>query len=473
MLSVGQVGCYGLSFIRNLILARLLTKADFGLAAALSMAVSLLELVTRMGFRNLIVQSRSGDDPSFQAVTHSIQAAIGVLSCVLVAVGAYPMALAFSVPELTWAFALLAIVPLIRGLMHLDVSRVQRHFAYGPGVLTELLPQVLATATAWPLAWWLRDFRAVLWIMLGKEVLTFVMSHLLAERPYRWAWDPDFARQALAFGWPLLLNGVVMFAAQQGDQMIIGASFSLEDLGTYSIAFTLTAMTWYIFGNVGTSLMLPALARHHDNPALFKKNYCRCLDLSTLLAMVILAPMIVSGDVFVRLLYGPKYSGVGTLMCLFGAIMALRFFRWAPAVAAMSRADTINQFIGNIARASSLPLALLVLALGAHSVAAVAACGLSGEVLAISVSVLRVRKYQEIALAAYRRPLIFLVVWVGIAVAVHHSLGNGISVWMGGAAVFVLWGIGTLASLFLLPDLASLYRQVIANYRIPILSGRD
>jgi len=469
LLSAGQVAGYGLSFVRNLILARLLTKADFGLVAALSMTMSLLELVSRMAFGKQIIQARDGDQPRFQAVSHAVQVAVGVISALLVIAGAYPMALTFAVPDLAWAFASLALVPLARGAMHLDLARVQRRFVYSPGVLSEIVPQGLATAVAWPLAVWLGDFRAVLWIMLGKELLTVAMSHLLAERPYRWAMEQRHVKQMLTFGWPLLLNGFVLFASQQGDQMVIGAIWSLADLGTYSIAFTLSSIPWFIFGQVGSSLMLPAMARHQDDPAQFEHHYCRCLELSVVVALVVLGPLVVAGDDLVRLLYGPKYSEVGTLMIVFGAMMAFRFFRWASAVAAMSRADTMNQLIGNIARAVSLPLALLVLAMGARNMASVAACGLAGEVLAVLVSVLRLRTRQGIGLIAHARPMLFLVGWIAVGAAAHQWVG---SIWLGGAAVLVLWSVGAVASLFLFPNLVPVYRQTLTELSIPMLFPR-
>jgi O-antigen/teichoic acid export membrane protein len=458
---MGQVAAYGLSFVRNLILARLLTKADFGLAAALSMTISLLELVSRMAFGNQIVQAREGDEPRFQAVGHAVQMTVGLASSLMVIGGAYPMALAFGVPDLIWAFASLAVIPLARGAMHLDPARMQRRLVYGPGVLSEVVPQGLSTAAAWPLAAWLGDFRAVLWIMLGKELLTVAMSHLLAERAYRWAWQKNYVTQMLAFGWPLMLTGFVMVACQQGDQMLIGAIFSLADLGSYSIAFTICSIPLAFFGAVGVSLMLPTLASHQDNHEEFERRYCRCLEMSVIGALVTLGPLVVAGDALVRLLYGPKYSGVGTLVTVFGTVAALRFFRWATTVAAMSRSDTVNQLISNFARSVSLPLALLMVVLGTRNLEMVAASGLAGEALAILVSVQRIRKQQGIRLIVHARPMFFLAGWILVGVAAHQWIKEGTSLWLGGGAVLGLWGVGATAALFLFPDLISLYRKTL------------
>lgn len=466
LLSVSQVAGYGLSFLRNLILARLLTKADFGLAAALAMTISLLEVVSRMAFGSQIIQARDGDDPQFQAAAHAVQMVFGLFSALIVIACAYPMAMAFSVPELTWAFTLLAVVPMARGVMHLDLARLQRCFNYGPLVSMEVLSQGLATAAAWPLAVWFGDFRAVLWIMLGKELLSVVMSHLLAERPYRWAWQSNYIRQMLVFGWPLLLNGLLIFASQQGDQMLVGATFSLAELASYSIAFTLTSIPFFIFGQVGSSLMLPSLSRHQDNRLQFEYHYRRCLELSVVVSLIFLGPMVVAGGDIVRFLYGPKYLDVGALMAVLAAIAALRFFRWAPAVAAMSKADTVNQLFGNIARVTSFLLALAVVYFGPRHITAVASCGLVGESLAILVTVFSVRKRQGIQLIDHARPLFFLVGWIVFGMVILHWQKTCSPLWMGGLSIVLLWFAGLFSSIIVFPKLMPVYKQAFSIFHI-------
>lgn len=465
LLSIGQVSVYGLSFVRNIILARVLTKTDFGLAAALSLTMTLLEFVNRMSFGKQIIQAIEGDKIEYQSVAHATQMAVGVISATLVTLGAYPVAIAFGVPNLTWAFAALAFVPLARGAMHLDPMRIQRKFIFSKSVINEVVPQVFATLAAWPLAVWMGDFRAVLWIMLGKEVLTVAISHLIAERPYRWAWNSNYAKHMLTFGWPLILNGFVMFASQQGDQMVIGSTFSLSDLGTYSIAFTLSSLPFLIFGQVGTSLMLPSLSRVQNDPVRFEEYYFRCLEISAAIGMFLLGPIVVSGEAFVLFIYGNKYSGAGNLMAVFGVIVALRIFRWAPAVASMSRADTVNQLIGNVARSFSLPLAILIVALGTRSMAIVAACGIFGEMLSIPVTVYRLRLKYNINIKAHIKTIIFLLSWITVGLLLNQCLGEVYSMWIGGLALLGFWTVGAGLSFIFFPKLRYIFIDAFL-YRI-------
>ena len=462
----GQVAIYGLAFTRNLILARLLTKTDFGLAAALSMAMTLLEFVSKMAFGRQIIQDPEGDDPYFQSVAHATQMVIGLASALIVMAGAYPMAIAFGVPELTWAFCLLSLIPLCRGAMHLDIARVRRKYHYGPGVLCEVAPQALATAAAWPLAVSLCDFRAVLWIMLGKEIVVLALSHLLSQRAYRWAWQGKLVKRMLLFGWPLLLNGLVMFASRQGDHMLVGANLSLADLAVYSIGFTLSSLPFIIFAQVGSSLMLPTLSSQQNNPDGFKVYYRRCLEVSVIISLLILGPMILAGGDLVRLFYGSRYEGCGGLVAVFSSSVALRFFRWAPSVAAMSRADTINHLFGNIARSMSLLFAFLAIASGIKSMELIAACGLIGEILAIHVSVTRVKKKQGIDSSVHFKPFLYLIGWIAVGAAANVILEGSFVLPRIVAVVGLIVG-GIIAALFIFPETMSMLRGAVRDIPVP------
>jgi O-antigen/teichoic acid export membrane protein len=388
---------YGLSFARNIILARLLTKSDFGLAAVFGMTLSLLEIAGRMSFGQQLIQSKEGDSASFQATSHAFQFMLSVVGAFLMLLLSHPLAHAFKVPQLGWVFSLLAAVPLARGFEHLDYYRQQRELNYLPAVLCELVPQALVTLVAWPLAVWLGDFRVIIWLMLGKAGLGILMTHWLARRPYCWAWQPDYVKVMWLFGWPLLLNGLLMFASQQADQVVVGAFLSLNELAAYALVLSLVSIPWFIFGQVGSSIMLPILSRVQDDPDRFRLKYRACVEFAGVGAVVLTVPLIIAGEQLVSLLFGSKYFGTGILMALLGAVSAVRFLRFVPAVAATARADTMNHLYSNLWRGLSLPLAAGVAMLGG-GVTLIATCALVAELVATVVSLWRLRRCQGVPL---------------------------------------------------------------------------
>lgn len=444
VLTAGRTISYGLGFIRNLILARLLTKSDFGLAAVFSMAMMLLEVSGRMAFGTQIIQAPEGDSPRFLATAHTIQLIGGMLSAALIATFCEPMARLFGVPHAAWAFALLAVVPLSQGLGHLDVSRRQRHFDFIPLVLVDIVPQFLTTAAAWPLGLWFGDYRVIVWLMIAKAVISAAMTFFYARVPYRLAWESGAARSILSFGWPLILNGLIMFGSQQSDQMLVGAVFSMSVLANYATAFSLVSVPLFIMGQVLSSLMLPIMSRVQNEPERLRRQYRICAQIASVGGVLCLMPLIVAGEQIVVLFYGTKYCGTGIFIALLGTASALRFLRFAPTLVALATADTISQLYSNILRLASLPLAIVIWLMGGTPVQ-IASCAIAGEVLAIGASALRLRRRQGIEL----RNIIGASAYMGLLT----SAGLGVA-FIGGAN-FGLWLAGTLTIGALLSALIS------------------
>jgi O-antigen/teichoic acid export membrane protein len=423
------VASYGLSFLRNLILARLLTKADFGLAALFANALAMLEVASRMSFGQQVVQSAYGADRTFRDTAHAFQLCLALVGvCLLTVFGLVGVPLVAH-RDVAWAFAALALVPLAGGFSNLDIFREQRRFNQRPVVLCEFVPQLLITLATWPLALWLGDFRVVLCILVGKPVLGLLMTHVLAAEPYGLCWRRDYFRAMAKFGWPLVLNGLLMFASLQADQFLVAGLLSTQALASYALAFSLASVPWYVFVQPAASLMLPVLSRVQDQPDRLRMHYRYCVELAATGAVALTLPLIVFGEQFVTLLYGRKYAGTGELVAVLGAATAFRFLRFAPAVASMACADTRNQLNSNLVRAVSLPLAVLAAGFGGGLVA-IAGAALVAEIAAGALSIRRLARRQGVPMGDSGGGALYLAVFLALA---------GALIWLGSP----LWSLGT------------------------------
>jgi O-antigen/teichoic acid export membrane protein len=397
LLTLARGGGYALSFARSVLIARLLSKEDVGLAAAFSMTVGLLEVAAKMGFGQQLLQTDESCLKRLQAAGHTMQLLLGVASAIVICAVSVPVASAFGAVHYWWAFASLSVVPLGRGLEHLDPFRVQRNYHYGPGVISDLVPQIVATGLAWPLAVYYGDIRAIIAVMLARSVCGTALTHFTAETPYRLIWSLEDFAKLWSFGWPLLGTSILIFLGQQGDQLAVGALLSLKDLASYSLALALASVPWQVFSQVAAAIMLPLLGKLKKGDEGFLAAYEQCSLVASGAAIVLMIPMVIAGEQAVRLVYGDRYYGVGAVMSVVAAATGVRFLRFAPAVAAMARGDTINQLVGNAARCLSLPLSLVALYLGAGLVWA-AAAGVVAEVASLSITLVRLRNRQGIPL---------------------------------------------------------------------------
>jgi len=421
-LTFGQIVAYTLSFFRNIILARTLVIADFGLAAIFGLALAMFELTGRLGLGKQVIQSTVGDSEHFLNTAHAFQFLTAVINACALLAFCIPMSHLFKAPEKAWAFASLALFPLMRGLGNLDLTRRQRQFEFMPSIWAEIIPQALVTAAAWPLAKWIGDFRVVLVLLFVKELLHTILTHGFAQRSYRWAWDMSLVPDMWRFSWPLIINGLLIFAAQQGDQMIVGGGYSLEVLGLYAAGASLIAVPFFVIAHASSALILPLLSPLQHTPELFGREYRVCVQLCAVGAAVTMVPFVAGGEQVLKLVYGAKFTGAGSIMAILAVACAFRFLRIAPATAALARADTQNQMISNLCRIISVALAGGMAIVGA-SVEAVAASGVVGEIAALIASSYRLKSHQGVSIREAWRPVGYLaanlalawaMVWAGI-----------------------------------------------------------
>ena len=410
-LAVGQAASQVCSFIRSIILARLLSQEDFGIAAVFATILSLLEMVSNLSASTLIVQASDGDEPALQNTAQFTLAALGVWNAVLFIALAGPLSGLFGIPGAQGAFRCLALIPLARGFVHLDSNRFQRSLRFGPTVLVDAIANLVVLILALPLTLWFRNYWAMLWILILQSIGTMIGSHIVAQRRYGWNWKRNYAKRLFTFGWPLLINGILMYGIMEGDRVVIGSArrffpqstYTLADLGVYSVAFALMMAPTNFVATAAGSLFLPVLAKVKSFPEEFARRYLHCVDAVFLAAAIISVPLIFAGGKVITFIYGQNYAAAAGFTGWLAAMWGIRIIRVAPTIGAMAQGDTRSAMFANLGRS----LALVCMALGAATgskLTWIAISGFGGECLAIVILTWRLSRVHGIACRVHNKP---------------------------------------------------------------------
>jgi len=452
------------SFVRNMILARMLTKADFGIAATFSLILTLIEFSAKLGVARFVVRDKEGNDPDFIAAAHLMQFAGAALSAAAIAALAVPLSRLFGLPNQAAAIALLALAPLLRGLEHLDVRRYERDLRFGPSLLVEAVPQVLITLAAWPVTAWFGDYRALLVLLLAKAFFCTIGTHVLKERPYRWQIHRAYISRMWRFGWPLIINGFLLFGVLHGDQLLVATFYSMADLGAYAAAATLNLAPTFFFGRVFNTVALPVLAGVQDDAAAFARRYRQVLAVMTLFATVCSLGMILGAEALMQLVYGAKYAGGGPLLAWLAAANGFRNLRIAPALAAIAKGDSENQMRSNWWRVVAL-LPASACALTRQPVWTIACTGLLGEALACWASFLRLRRHDGVPLADSLAAAGMTLLATGVAGAIAASGFYRLHAGAGLALAAIGATVGAAGMIAALPELRVEVGRLYAGWR--------
>lgn len=381
-MACNQVIVEGAVLVRNILLARLLGPDQMGIAVMLAIALRCLEMVSYLAADRLLVQARDGNSRLFQANAHGLEVIRGIISGFALAVFAYPTAIAFGHPEIAWAFAALGMVPALRGFMHLDYRRLQRRFRFGQTIKVESIASIVGTAAVWPAVRWTGDFSALLWVSLVQALVHVVISHFVARRPYNVRLDRGYLKRILRFGWPLLLNSLVMFGVFQGDRIIVALAVSPADLARYALALQLGLLPTLILARASLSLLLPLLARVQDAPVEFQRRYRQTEGVLFIASIVFVAVYVAGGNYVIAVFFGESFAITPIVLSCLGGALALRIFRIGPSTAALAIGDSRTLMHANLWRVSGLLLAAWAGIIGA-GLPVISAAAVLGELSAL------------------------------------------------------------------------------------------
>lgn len=360
--AAGQVCSMG----RNIIVARLLSPTDFGIAAIFLMTVNLMDIISNMSLDRLLVQAEDGDMEAFQQTAQGINVVRGGISALLLALLAYPMAYLFNIPEAGMAFACLGLVPLVIGFSHLDPKRVERHMRFWPNSSVEVTSQVLLLVAAWPLATYFHDYRAMLWLLVLRSIVMLVGSHLVAERPYTLGWQQNYLQRFFKFGWPLLLNGMLLFLVLQGDrfllgsaQKLFGSNYVMADVGLYSAAFLAVNSPALLFFRAG-NVFLPYLSRSQSNIPEFVSKFNKIIYIYISMSMSFVLGYYFFGESLFVLFFGNKYAEASRLIIVFATIFSLQIFRSSSVLASLSLGDSKTSMYTTLIRSFYIFVSIVI-----------------------------------------------------------------------------------------------------------------
>ena len=443
---------------RNLIVARLIPVADYGIAATFATVMMLVEMMSALGLQQQIVQAKTGEDPHFQAALQGFQVLRGLIAGLALLALAGPIAAFLGVPEVAWAYRLVALVPVLNACVHFDIYRLNRQMRFWPVILTGAVPALVSVIALWPLSLIYGDYKVMLYAILVQAVLTVVTSHVVAERRFRLVLDRAIIADSLRFGWPLLVNGILLFAVFNGDKLIVGRELGMATLAIFAMGFTLTLTPTLVMAKSAQSFFLPQLSRLDqstpDGRARFVHLALATMQVSLLNGALLVAGTALLGAPVVRLLLGGKYAALVPLLIALAILQAVRVAKTGGAVVALAGGHTGNAMLANLVRVATLPLAWYVLQQGG-GLPQVIWIATMGEIGGYALSLWLVRR----GLALSLRPMILPVALAAAFMVAAAVLPDwpGLPRWLPGVAM----GLFFVAMLGVMVDL----RRYVAQRR--------
>lgn len=276
------VGSYAnklIQFIISLVLARLLTPADYGMIGMLGFFMGLAGTIIDSGFSNALIQYKDRTNRDFCTVFY-INFGLSLLMYGILAVSAPWIADFYNQPQLTPIIRVYSLTLIIGALAAINSIRLTIDLQFKTST-------VIGTASAL-----LSGCAGLLFAFLGFGVWSLVFQQIAAGvfrvilLLYYVRWWPSLIfsvtsfKQLFGYGSKLLVSGLLHTAYSNMYPLVIGKQFSAADLGYVARGQGFNDMAAGTINGVLSSVAFPVLSKVQDNDQKLLELYEKYIKMS-------------------------------------------------------------------------------------------------------------------------------------------------------------------------------------------------
>jgi O-antigen/teichoic acid export membrane protein len=305
----------------TVVLARILTPADFGLVAMVVAITGLGQAFADLGLSEATIQSPKISHGQVSTLFW-VNVGIGAILTILTMCLAPVLAWFYKQPSVEEITLVISLTFLICGLRVQHEAILRRQMRFSALAFRDIVSLSLGVLVAIVMA--LRG--AGYWALVAQPlttnfsqvVLTWLMVKWMPSLPRR---DTKI-RSMLTFGGSVAASYLIINVNRSADNALVGWYCGAGPLGLYSRAYNLLMLPVRQLSAPAGAVVVPAFSRIQDDPERFARYYLRVVNLITWIAAPVFGFLFVAAKPVVALVLGPQWKGAAPVFQIL-AISAL------------------------------------------------------------------------------------------------------------------------------------------------------
>ncbi|MFN2564893.1 MAG: lipopolysaccharide biosynthesis protein [Gemmatimonadaceae bacterium] len=344
-----------LSWAATLVVARLLTPADYGLFGMAMVFQAFLGSIYDLGLASAIIQRRDLSEEQL-ARLGGLSMLYGVGFAVLTVALAGPIARFYREPAVEWILLVLAGASLIDALQIMPRAVLARDLQFRKIALIDGFSALVLTAATLGFAFAGFRYRALVYGHVVDAVLSTVLALVVAPHRFSWPRRATGIGGAMTYGWQVALSRIAAYVAANADFAVVGRVLGKAPLGAYTFGWTIATIPVDRIASLVARVIPSVFSPIQRDPAAMRRYW---LGVTEGLAFVVLPAAVglaVTADDFVRVVLGERWEPAIAplrLLALYGGIRALTAVV-SPILVATGHAKRNLQF--TLLAAAVLPL---------------------------------------------------------------------------------------------------------------------
>ncbi len=360
-----------IQFVVSIILAQLLTPADYGVIGLITVFISIAQVFINTGFSQSLIQKKDADDVDFSSVFYS-----GIVFSIIIYGVLYfsaPFIASFYENELlTSIVRVLGLTVVVGSVNCVQTAYVQRTMQFKRFFWSTLIGTLFSAIVGITMAY--KGFGV--WSLVGQQIINTLVNTIVLWFTVKWrpilAFSFKRLKGLLSYGWKLLFAALFDTLYQNIYSLIIGKKYSTADLGYYNKG---KQFSYLIINNINSSIdsvLFPAMSNLQESKESVKALTRRAIKTSTFVIFPAMAGLAAVATPLIRLLLTDKW-----LPCVpFLQFCCFAYAFWPihtanlQAIKAMGRSDIflkleiIKKVLGIVVLIITVPLGLIPMMIG-------------------------------------------------------------------------------------------------------------
>ena len=254
----------GVGLIRNVVLARLLTPEDFGLLGIAVITAGVLEVFTRFGLEQSIIQRRDITRREINTLW-TFDALRSILLSAVMFFAAPGIGTLLNSPDSVPVIRVMSLLPALWFLRHVDFIVLRRELKFKPIFYVEATAEIASVAIGVWLAIEFHNVWSLVASMLTTRIVIVLGSFVVAKTKLGLVWDLRIVGSHFQFGRQILAADIGQYTFNNIDDWFVGKVLGVSALGLYRWAFTFGNLVTTELSMVLAQVLFPAFSRLQGN----------------------------------------------------------------------------------------------------------------------------------------------------------------------------------------------------------------
>lgn len=319
-----------IAFIRVIILARLLTPAQFGVFGVASLVLVFLETITETGINVFLIQEK-------KEIKHYVNDAWivsilrGVLIALLIVALAPLMANFFNSPGAQRLLLLTSLVPLIRGFINPAIVKYQKELLFDKDFFLNLSVFAFDSIIAIILAFITRDASSFIYGLIAGALLEVVISFTLIKPIPKISFDISNVKKIFNRGKWVTLFVIFNYFAQNGDNIVVGKLLGVVSLGVYQMGYKISTLPISEISDVANKVIFPVYSKIGGDRVRLRRAFLKTMSVITVLTLILGGIIFFLPKSLIVFVLGQEWGGIWQILKILAFYGILRAITGATA----------------------------------------------------------------------------------------------------------------------------------------------